>query len=125
VPDEDIRALIDHRAFHQVMLNLLINSADAVQECKEPCITITIGQINTNRVQVCVADNGCGMSEAERDNIFRPFFTSKPHKTGLGLVIIKKLLARMDCGIGVSSNPGKGTTVTMNLPLGSMTNESN
>lgn len=118
IPDEDIRALIDHRAFHQVMLNLLINSADAVQGCKEPCITITIGQVNANRVQVRVRDNGCGMNEAERDNLFRPFFTSKPHGTGLGLVIIKKLLARMDSSIMISSSTGKGTTVIMNLPLG-------
>lgn len=123
--DEDIRALIDHRAFHQVMLNLLINSADAVQACKEPCITISINQVNAKRVQVCVGDNGCGMSDAERDNLFRPFFTSKPHGTGLGLVIIKKLLARMDSSIMISSSPGKGTTVIMNLPLGRVTDEPN
>ncbi len=120
MPDDDILAMIDHRAFHQVMLNLLINSADAVQECDEPRISIAIGQAGAHRVQVCVTDNGCGMSVTERDNLFRPFFTSKPHGTGLGLVIIKKLLARMDCSITISSSPGQGTTVIMNLPRGRM-----
>lgn len=117
-PDEPVWALTDHRAFHQVMLNLLTNSADAMQDNDAPCITIKIVQNTRDRVQVSVSDNGCGMGETERSNMFRPFYTSKPHGTGLGLVIIKKMLAKMDSSITINSRSGLGTDVTMNLPAG-------
>jgi PAS domain S-box-containing protein len=123
LPGENVYARIDHRAFHQVLLNLLTNSADAMQECESPCITIKVGRVTGHRVLISVADNGCGMNATERDNLFRPFLTTKPHGTGLGLVIVKKMLARMGSSIMINSSPGKGTTVIMNLPEGKRPNE--
>ncbi len=113
---EDVAALIDHRAFHQVMLNLLTNAADALQDSEHPRITIDVRRTATELVRVQVSDNGRGMTREERCNLFRPFFTSKPHGTGLGLVIIKKMLAKMNASIRIDSNSGWGTTVEMFLP---------
>ena len=114
--DDAILALTDHRAFHQVMLNLMTNAADACEKSETPRIVIDIQNRPPDLVQVQVSDNGCGMSTAERENLFRPFYTSKPQGTGLGLVIIKKMLAKMNSTISIESNQGWGTTVTMALP---------
>lgn len=120
VADNDIYALTDHRAFHQVMLNLLTNAADAFEGHDNPQITIDVRQMSDDLIQVQVSDNGRGMSSTERRNLFRPFYTSKPQGNGLGLVIIKKMLAKMNSTIRIESNPGWGTTVYMSLPAGRM-----
>lgn len=116
--DDTILGLTDHRAFHQVMLNLLTNAADACEKSDAPRIVIDVRRVPPDLVQVQVSDNGCGMSAAERENLFRPFHTSKAHGTGLGLVIIKKMLAKMNGTIRIESSQGWGTTVTMSLPAG-------
>lgn len=124
VAENDIYALTDHRAFHQVMLNLLTNAADAFEGHDNPQITIDVRSISDDLIQVQVSDNGRGMSSDERQNLFRPFYTSKPQGTGLGLVIIKKMLAKMNSTIRIESNPGWGTTVYMSLPAGRPDHES-
>lgn len=119
VADEEVYALTDHRAFHQVMLNLMTNAADAFEDHENAQITIDIKKQSSDLVQVRVSDNGRGMNTTERQNLFRPFYTSKPHGTGLGLVIIKKMLAKMNSTIRIESSSGWGTTVSMSLPAGS------
>jgi len=116
VADDDIHARTDHRAFHQVMLNLLTNAADAFDSQENRRINVDVKRLSEDLIQVQVSDNGRGMSMAERQNLFRPFYTSKPHGTGLGLVIIKKMLAKMKSTIRIESNLGWGTTVIMCLP---------
>ncbi len=123
VEQDDIYALTDHRAFHQVMLNLLTNSADACEGVDKPQIVIDVKRLSADLIQVQVSDNGCGMSVAELQNLFRPFYTSKAHGTGLGLVIIKKMLATMNSTIRIESHPGWGTTVMMALPAGRLNHE--
>lgn len=59
------------------------------------------------------------MTEKQQQDLFKPFYTSKPHGTGLGLVIVKKMLARMNGEIEISSLLGQGTTVSIYLPEGS------
>ena len=113
----DIAALIDQRVFHQVMLNLLTNAADALENEDQPRIDIAVDSLQ-GCVQVRVADNGCGISESEQRNLFRPFFTSKPHGTGLGLVIVKKMISKMDGTVRIDAKPGEGTTVIMTFPEG-------
>jgi signal transduction histidine kinase/DNA-binding response OmpR family regulator len=116
-PSEDIFASTDHRAFHQVMLNVLTNAADALSRAERPMIDIAVDTI-PGFVRIQVRDNGCGMTPEEQKNLFRPFFTSKPQGTGLGLVIVKKMLSKMNSTISIASNPMEGTTVTMTLPEG-------
>ena len=117
VPDEEICVSTDHRAFHQVMLNVLTNAADALSKEERPMIDISVGTI-PGFVQIIVRDNGCGMTPEEQKNLFRPFFTSKPKGTGLGLVIVKKMLSKMNGTISIASSPQEGTAVTMTLPEG-------
>jgi hypothetical protein len=98
--------------------NLMTNAADAFDHHDNALVSVDVKPISADLVQVLVSDNGCGMSTSERQNLFRPFYTSKPQGTGLGLVIIKKMLARMNSTIRIESSSGWGTTVTMCLPAG-------
>jgi PAS domain S-box-containing protein len=116
LPADDISVMTDPRAFHQLMLNLITNAADALANREAPRIDIeAVGE--NGLVSVTVRDNGCGMTEVELQNTFKPFHTSKASGTGLGLVIVKKMLSKMDSTIRIDSTLGQGTVVTMTLPM--------
>lgn len=109
------RCCADPRALHQVMLNLLINASDALEGSVHPKISIAISRSDEN-VRVRVEDNGCGMSEDQLRNMFKPFYTTKAHGTGLGLVIVRKLLAAMHGSIEVTSRKDSGTAIDIIIP---------
>jgi signal transduction histidine kinase/DNA-binding response OmpR family regulator len=106
---------VDHRALHQVLLNLMTNSADALSNVKQPNIHISVIR-ESEWIQIQVMDNGCGISKEDMQNIFKPFFTSKSHGTGLGLVIVKKMVSKMFGSITIESLKDKGTTVSIFFP---------
>ncbi len=58
------------------------------------------------------------MTEKQQQDLFKPFYTSKKHGTGLGLVIVKKMLSRMNGEIEITSMKDQGTTVDISLPEG-------
>jgi two-component system, cell cycle sensor histidine kinase and response regulator CckA len=120
----DLRAIIgqgvqwvytDSRALHHILLNLLTNAADAVAGKELPRIIISITR-SSPWVKIKVDDNGSGISESDKKNLFKPFFTSKIKGTGLGLVIVKKMLLKMNGSITLQSDVKFGTTVTITLP---------
>jgi signal transduction histidine kinase len=114
-PDDGVIALCDPRALHQVMLNLVTNATDALAGCLSPRITIQCVR-SDSLVIVRVEDNGAGISEEQKAELFTPFNTTKPHGTGLGLVIARKLLAAMDATITIESTLGAGTIVSIAMP---------
>jgi signal transduction histidine kinase len=69
-------------------------------------------------VRIQVKDNGCGIPEGKLADIFRPFYTTKAHGTGLGLVIVKKMLGRMKGTIAIESRKDAGTAVNIAIPEG-------
>lgn len=115
LPDESLRVFADGRALHHVMLNLITNAADALGNCANPQIIVSARPAEKN-VEIKVDDNGCGIASGERQHLFQPFFTSKPGGTGLGLVIVKKMLLAMNGRIDLESYAGMGTTATITLP---------
>lgn len=120
----------DPSQLRQVLLNLIINAADAISSVKDhPNGTITLETRNILNggpdfdhkplVQLSCKDNGPGISRAHMGNIFDPFFTTKePGKgTGLGLSVSFRILESMGSRIKAYSTPGKGTTMTIRIPL--------
>jgi two-component system, NtrC family, sensor kinase len=112
----------------QVFLNLLLNAVDAIQSRE----TAQKGQIIIHTrcldardadqrpyVQIVFEDNGIGMDQESLGNIFDPFYTTKePGKgTGLGLAVSFMIIEGMDGTIVVASEPGQGSTLTVELPL--------
>ena len=107
--------LVDPRALQHVIMNLLANAVDAMEETPDPLLLVR-SQSRGNVILLSITDNGCGMSQELARDVFKPFFTTKPHGTGLGLVISKKMLTQMHCGIELVSEKGIGTTFHLTLP---------
>ena len=112
-----VTANADPRALQQVLLNIFTNAADAVDVSRRPKITTTVIR-SDGAVRFRVQDNGMGIPPEKMKDIFRPFYTTKPHGTGLGLVIVKKMLARMNGTIGIESRVDVGTVVDIVIPGG-------
>lgn len=88
-------ARFDERGLHQALMNLASNAIDALADQPEPRITI-LAKRHHQWVSIAVRDNGCGIDPEQTKRIFKPFYTSKPSGTGLGLVITQKLLSKMN-----------------------------
>lgn len=117
--------------FNQVILNLLVNAADAIGDTLQPGVDATRGTITlrTRRlpqaVEIQVQDTGSGIPEAIRFKVFDPFFTTKGvgKGSGQGLAIAYAIIVGKHGGeIGVDSEPGKGATFWIRLPLGTAEN---
>lgn len=101
----------------QVILNLLQNASEAIPDSGGQ-IVITAEQ-QEELVHIHIRDTGCGISPEEMKHIFDPFYTQKPtvKGTGLGLSICHGIVKFHGGEIGVDSQPGEGTTITLTLPM--------
>lgn len=108
-------AVGDERALEHVLLNLFTNAADALKDAAEPRITVRAFRLEKT-VIFTVEDNGPGMSRRQMANIFKPFQTTKRKGTGLGLVIVKKMMTKMRGDVEIVSEKGQGTSVNLFLP---------
>jgi two-component system sensor histidine kinase PilS (NtrC family) len=106
---------IDPMQLRQVIWNLLINSAESIED--EGKIKISANILKNKRIQVEIADDGCGMDEQTLKSIFNPFFTTKVKGTGLGLSIVYRILETYDCRMDVKSEPGIGSLFTLYFKL--------
>jgi PAS domain S-box-containing protein len=108
----------DPRAMQQILLNIFTNAADALENRTDPRIGIRVFGGPGGAVCMRIEDNGCGMTDEQMASLFKPFYTSKPHGTGLGMVIIKNMLTKMGGTIEVVSRKDEGTTVSVTIPGG-------
>jgi signal transduction histidine kinase len=95
--------------------NVVANAVEAISQQGE--VAVTIGR-RAQVLTVAVRDSGPGMSRDTAERIFDLYFSTKDSGTGLGLPITKKIIEEHDGTIRVASEPGKGTTVTIELPAG-------
>ncbi len=109
-----MKAMLDSAQIRQVFLNLLRNAIDATHPGGE--ITVRL-KLEDRYLVVKIADTGIGIPQQNLDKIFDLFFTTKPKGTGLGLAICKKIVQDHDGDIMIESEEGKGTAVTVKLPL--------
>ncbi|MEL7052884.1 MAG: ATP-binding protein, partial [Cyanobacteria bacterium J06588_5] len=105
---------------NQVFMNILTNAIAAVKSRPNPQIQLKTALSASGAVTVEISDNGTGMTEDVQHRIFDPFYTTKPvgEGTGLGLsishhIVVEKHQGKLSC----CSNPGKGTTFTIEIPL--------
>ena len=105
---------IDPALMEQVFINLLSNAAQA----SEPDQPIKVATRRTeNGVQVSVTDHGSGIPPDKLETIFNPFFTTKQDGVGLGLAIVSKIVAGHGGKMTVDSEPGRGSTFRVCLPI--------
>jgi signal transduction histidine kinase len=109
--------LVDRGQFAQVFLNLINNALDAMP--LPGTLTVTskmIDREDESWVEISIADTGEGIAEEDLMRIFDPFFTSKETGTGLGLAICFGIVESHGGRITVDSEPGNGTSFTIQLP---------
>ena len=113
---------IDRRRIKQVLLNLLGNAS----KFSPPGATVTVradGRDDARRVEIAVCDDGPGIAATERARIFEPFVTLDPSMSrahggaGLGLTLAKRIVDLHGGQIRVDSEPGRGATFTIALPV--------
>ncbi len=97
----------------QVLWNLLVNAAEAIDD--QGTIAIELQGEKGGYVSVKITDDGCGMTEEQLKSIFAPFFTTKANGTGLGLSIVHNILETYRYRLSVESQTSRGTTFTLHF----------
>ncbi|MCZ6674880.1 MAG: ATP-binding protein [Verrucomicrobia bacterium] len=101
--------MADPGSLRQVLLNILLNAIDAI-DVDQTQKKIRLGVYGAqDKIWIEVEDNGKGMSEEIRKNVFKPFYTTKTHGFGLGLTVSGEILKEHDATTRIESEPGEGT----------------
>jgi two-component system, NtrC family, sensor kinase len=110
--------LVDRSQFQQVFMNLLLNAVQAMDE-RGTLTLSTHYDPQSQSVDISIADTGCGIPQEQIKRIFDPFFTTKlsGQGTGLGLSIAYGIVTTHGGSISVQSEPGKGSTFTIHIPV--------
>ena len=114
VSGEPLVSEIDSGLFKQVLLNLFLNSQQAMPEGGELIIKTRRGK---GAAVIEVSDTGSGIEKDKLESIFDAYYTTKRCGSGLGLPMARKVVKMHGGRISVASEPGKGTSFTIELPL--------
>jgi signal transduction histidine kinase len=107
--------MADSDQLYRAVLNLVMNALDATEGQPEATITLSTRQ-DEDEVVIGVSDNGPGIPEELQSKLFQPFFTTKPHGTGLGLYSCRRIIEEELRGtVQLDSRPGEGTQVWLRL----------
>jgi signal transduction histidine kinase len=105
-----VRAVRDHLT--QVILNLVLNAIDATRSGGSIRVRTTV---NGDWVELTVEDDGRGIALADRCRLFQPFFTTKPHGTGLGLFVSRQIAEELGGTLTYQTEIGVGSAFTVRL----------
>ena len=113
--DPDLpRVMLDRKAFRQALLNLIINAKQAMPDGGQLVVrTAAVGPV----VEISLIDTGCGMDHNTLSKMFEAFYSTKPNGSGLGLPTTENIIAAHGGQIRVQSELGRGTQMTIELPV--------
>lgn len=107
----------DYVQLQQLLLNLIVNAADAMSELAEGCREVTISTAaQPDFVQICVSDRGRGVPVEARDNVFEPFWSTRPGGMGMGLAIGRSIALAHRGSLTVTNAPTGGALFCASLP---------
>jgi two-component system, NtrC family, sensor kinase len=109
------RVMVDGDQMRQVAINLILNAGAAIQNGGR--LVVSTSSDEEGHVCLRFSDDGAGISQENMEKIFEPFFTTKARGTGLGLAITRQIVEMHHGKIEIESEVGKGTTVTVRLPI--------
>ncbi len=104
----------DPELLHRALSNLILNAMDAMPN--GGTLTLRTRRYD-DAVRIEVTDSGTGLTKEECDRLFTPYYTTKQHGTGLGLAIVQSVVADHHGKISVESEPKRGTTFRIDLPV--------
>lgn len=105
----------DAHRLEQAMLNLMLNAVEAMSA--GGTLGVRTRMIDGPRVEVEISDTGSGIPASEVEKVLRPFYSTKPLGTGLGLPLVARVVAAHDGQLKIRSQPGAGTTVLVRFPV--------
>lgn len=108
--------LVDRIQVQQVVLNLVLNSIQALNGCETPWILVATACLG-DAVEITVSDNGPGLPPSIRERPFEPFVSTKPGGTGIGLNICRTIVESHGGEIAFHTQAGKGTTFRVMVPV--------
>lgn len=111
-PDDvmDAEVFLDLTAAEEVMVNLLKNAREA---CNQNDAVEMSFEVTEKKASIHIRDSGRGMNQSELSSLFLPLFSGKPGGLGLGLAYSNYLMSKMQGTLGVESQPGEGTIITL------------
>ncbi len=113
-----VRIAFDPQSLRRVIINVVTNAVQALSEEESPGKELkVITAVAGNRLEISVVDTGPGIHDDIRQKIFQPLFSTKSFGVGLGLAIVEDVMVRHRGGVEIESQPGKGTTAVLWLPL--------
>ncbi len=112
--DPGLVAEVDVNLIEQVLINLVVNSLEALKEKQDPKIILSAAQ-SKSRLLIKVADNGPGIYPEVLDKIFIPFFSTKKSGSGIGLSLCKQIMLLHKGNIQVQSREGEGTAFILHF----------
>ena len=98
-------------------MNLMLNGIEAMTETGGE-LTVASKNVEDGQLLISVSDSGIGIAPDRADRIFESFFTTKPHGTGMGLSISRKIIESHGGRVWASANSGPGATFQFTLPNG-------
>jgi len=111
----DLEIFADQNLISQVLINLVKNALEANENNNNGKIRITASESIYNHPEICVIDNGPGISEENIDEIFVPFFTTRQNGSGIGLSISRQIMRAHGGNLKVKSQPGKETVFCLSF----------
>lgn len=104
---------LDENLISQVLINLTKNALDALENEAKKEIIFKVSKNEIGKVKISVIDNGSGIEEEVKENLFVPFFTTKEHGSGIGLNFCRQVMRLHKGTILLETKKGKGTTFTL------------
>ena len=105
----------DEELLRQAFLNILQNAGQAMPG--GGTVTLRTARDGHDHARAEIADTGAGIAPEDLDKVFKLYYTTKPDGSGIGLSVVFRIVQLHDGSIDVQSEPGRGTTVTVRLPL--------
>jgi len=106
----------DRVLLQQALLNLALNSIDAIGNRAKGVISLRAGEAGSHRVGISVSDNGGGVPPEEAEQLLQPFHTTKKGGLGMGLPIVNSIVEQHGGSLRVDNQPGRGLSVVLVLP---------
>jgi signal transduction histidine kinase len=112
--DREPQVYADEVQFRRVLENIIQNAIDAIEGSGVIRLTSAIA---VDEIVITCEDNGSGIADAVQQRLFQPHFTTKAQGSGLGLANVKRIIEDFNGKVALTSQQGRGTTVTIRMPL--------
>jgi signal transduction histidine kinase len=114
-PEGEVLVNGDHEQLRMAFKNIIKNASEAMEA--RGTLTVTIRTAADGRAEVSFTDTGSGIAAEDMNSVFQPLFSRKAKGIGLGLSITKMIIEKHGGTIEAKSEPGKGATIVIQLPL--------